>query len=366
MMAGAMAKKDSPTDAVIDGIYASILEASSVHEMQLLLSKTLDAPASTMLRLNGAIAPVSWVGFEPGTSAGYSEYYYHIDPWIAAGMKIPPGTGVNVERLVARHAYLESEFYRDFMRHRGNATQLLGVMFAADDARYSLTFMRVKGQRDFEDAEELRFARWSPHLRRALATRERLQRQREQGETAGPDPLQADPDVAHALVNADLVVRWMSRDDLGATPGMALRQRPAGPLRLEAQDSATHNALRHAVHEATERQPALSGAVRLGDDFVLVDPCPWTARSEPLALVHLPDRAAVEARAIERAAGLFGLTSAETALCRRLMQGDTVETHAAAMGLSAWTVRTHLRNVFGKTGTGRQAELVALLYRLAR
>ena len=363
MSAGAMAKRNVEPDGVIDGIYASVLEAQSVFEMQRLLSDTLDAPASTMLRVDGGVAPVSWLGFDPATSERYTAHYYKTDPWIAAGMAMPMGVGINVERLVPRAHYLESEFYRDFMQGHGNATQLMGLMFAADDARYSLTFMRVNGQPDFEESEERRFALWSPHLRRAFATRERLERQRRE---AGPDPLRADTDVVHVLVDADLGIQWMSREDLTATPGVTVRHRPAGPMRLEASASHTQHELLHAVHDATERRPALSGAVRLGDDFILVDPCPSTGSSAALALLHLPNRPAVEARAVERATGLFHLTAAEAALCRRLMHGDGVEAHAEAMGLSLWTVRTHLRNVFGKTGTSRQAELVALLYRLAR
>lgn len=359
-----MAKRIVQTDAVVDGIYASILEAASVCDMQQLLTETLDAPASTMMRIDGGVSPVSSVGFQPGTTESYGQHYYRTDPWIAAGQTLPLGVGVNVERLVPRDQYLKSEFYNDFMRQHGNATQLMGVMFAADEARYSLTFMRVKGQRDFEEADERRFACWSPHLRRAFATRERLDRQRR--DAAAPDPLRADTDVVHVLVNADLIIQWMSRDDLRATPGVVARPRPAGPMRLEASASQTQGELLHAVHEATRRRPPLSGAVRLGEDFILIDPCAWSGASEPLALLHLPNRPAVEARAIERATGLFHLTVAEATLCRRLMHGETVEMHAEAMGLSPWTVRTHLRNVFGKTGTSRQAELVALLYRLAR
>ena len=359
-----MAKRDGQSDAVIDGIYASVLESSSVSEMQRLLGETLDAPASTMLRIDEGVTPVCWLGFDPGTPASYSDHYHQNDPWIAAGMSIPLGTGLNVERLVPRERYLNSEFYQDFMRHNGNATQLMGLMFAADTGLYSLTFMRLDGQRDFTEEDERRFARWSPHLRRAFATRERLELQTQVA--FGADAVRADVDVVHVLVDAELAVRWMSRDDLSATPGVTARCRATGPMRIEALRPHTQQQLLQAVGDATDRRPPLSGAVPLGDDFILVDPCPVADGAKPLALLHLPDRSAVEARAVERATGLFQLTSSEAALCRRLMHGDTMEAHADAMGLSPWTVRTHLRNVFGKTGTSRQAELVALLYRLAR
>jgi DNA-binding CsgD family transcriptional regulator len=359
-----MAKSDISADAVVDGIYASVLEAESVRDMQQLLGETLDAPASTLLRIDHGVVPVSWLGFDPVTTRSYSDYYYRTDPWIAAGLTIPLGIGLNVERLVPRDAYIRSEFYSDFMRQQGDATQLMGLMFAADEACYSLTFMRVRGQPDFDDPDERRFAQWSPHLRRAFVTRDRLDRQRR--ELASVDLLSADVDVVHVLVTADLRVRWLSRDDLAAVPGVILRQEPAGPTRLEPIPAQTQGELLRAVHEATYCRPPLSSAVRLGNDFILVDPCPWNGEREPLALLHLPDRSAVEARAVERATGLFHLTSAEAVLCRRLMHGDTIEAHSEAMGLSLWTVRTHLRNVFAKTGTSRQAELVSLLYRMAR
>ena len=61
---------------------------------------------------------------------------------------------------------------------------------------------------------------------------------------------------------------------------------------------------------------------------------------------------------------LFGLTPAQIRLARLLMQGHSLPQAAAATGLSRETLRTQLRAIFEKTGTGRQAELVALFSRL--
>lgn len=57
----------------------------------------------------------------------------------------------------------------------------------------------------------------------------------------------------------------------------------------------------------------------------------------------------------------YGLTSAELQLVRGLANGDSLKSLAAWQGVSYETVRTHLRRVFDKTGTNRQAALVGLV-----
>jgi DNA-binding CsgD family transcriptional regulator len=62
---------------------------------------------------------------------------------------------------------------------------------------------------------------------------------------------------------------------------------------------------------------------------------------------------------------LFGLTSAEAKLAVRITRGDTPADIALENGVSIATVRSQLAAVFAKTQTSRQAELVALLARVA-
>lgn len=57
----------------------------------------------------------------------------------------------------------------------------------------------------------------------------------------------------------------------------------------------------------------------------------------------------------------YGLTPAEVRLAAHLVRGGTVSGYAKANGLSRNTVRNQLQSAYCKTGTHRQAELVALL-----
>ena len=61
---------------------------------------------------------------------------------------------------------------------------------------------------------------------------------------------------------------------------------------------------------------------------------------------------------------LFGLTGAEARLAMALGAGKTLEVAADEFAVTRHTVRGQLRDLFAKTGTGRQAELVRLLSNL--
>lgn len=58
---------------------------------------------------------------------------------------------------------------------------------------------------------------------------------------------------------------------------------------------------------------------------------------------------------------LLGLTAAEAAIATLISQGMQLREIADRRGIAYETVRTHLRSIFNKTGTKRQAELVTLL-----
>lgn len=60
-------------------------------------------------------------------------------------------------------------------------------------------------------------------------------------------------------------------------------------------------------------------------------------------------------------AGLFDLTPTEAEVARALAQGRRTDEIAQELSIAQTTVAFHLRNLFDKTGTHRQADLIALL-----
>jgi DNA-binding CsgD family transcriptional regulator len=69
--------------------------------------------------------------------------------------------------------------------------------------------------------------------------------------------------------------------------------------------------------------------------------------------VPLPDLESLRRR--------YGLTKAEADVALRVLDGTGLAPIAEELSISLSTVRTHLRHVFAKTDTHRQAELVRLL-----
>ncbi len=75
-------------------------------------------------------------------------------------------------------------------------------------------------------------------------------------------------------------------------------------------------------------------------------------------------RAQGQRYALSGIAACFDLTPAETRTLEQLAQGSSVAETAGALAVSQNTVKTHLQNIFAKTGSSRQPQLVRLVNEL--
>jgi DNA-binding CsgD family transcriptional regulator len=78
------------------------------------------------------------------------------------------------------------------------------------------------------------------------------------------------------------------------------------------------------------------------------------------AALFITAKGNIEALSAEAIAALFDLSPAETRVLERLIAGRTPAEIADDLGSALATVRTHLSNIFSKTGTTRQADLIRL------
>jgi DNA-binding CsgD family transcriptional regulator len=68
---------------------------------------------------------------------------------------------------------------------------------------------------------------------------------------------------------------------------------------------------------------------------------------------------------VEAVAAVFDLTAGEIRIAERLLTGRTPAEIAEDLALAMSTVRSHLANIFAKTGTSRQGDFVRLATQLA-
>lgn len=161
--------------------------------------------------------------------------------------------------------------------------------------------------------------------------------------------------AAEALLGPDLQIsggRLVSADHLAT---MAL-ERTLHELLWTRSSSAL---MPPVVLPRREKRPLLAYLMRLsGVTRDGLAPC------QAVLVLDDHERQALPPLAHVRAA--FGLSAAEARLTEHLATGASLDDAAERLGIARETARSQLKAVFAKTGTGRQAELVALTSRLSR
>lgn len=92
---------------------------------------------------------------------------------------------------------------------------------------------------------------------------------------------------------------------------------------------------------------------------------PGGVTSTGTVIAHLFDPEDELATLIDPACRFYGLSPSETRLTRAIAEGQPLATAAASIGVREQTARSYLKQIFLKTETNRQAELVALMLRSA-
>lgn len=257
---------------------------------------------------------------------------------------------------------LASDYPDDRMSRAHLTGQVGSVMPMPDGSVVLFTMERTIGMRIFDEADLVRLDSVRRHLARAsmLSVRLRLQHAQTTVSTLAALGLPAAVVMANGTV---LAVNPLFESH-------AKFMRPAAFGRLSIANRRVNGLL----------QEALSGAA--SEAAVQSIPVPAQSNEDAPAVVHvLPLRRSardvfdsgaalvvvtsysrdgdVPSDAVLR--GLFDLTAAEATLAALLAAGQTLAEAALDRGVSIPTARSQLAQIFRKTGTRQQSELVALL-----
>lgn len=304
------------------------------------------------------------VGFVQACSAvradadEYLDHYWTTDRAMTRLRAAPAGAAVIDSRLVTDAEREQVAFYRDYLRPRDLHRGCYTVLSRHGDQSLILGIHRPDRRDDFGDECLKVLERVRPHLARALLVARRL----------------AETDVARdaastaldqtgwgmVLAAADGTVRFVNAG-AEAQLGHGLRIRDG---RLQACDVGADRGLQTALARAARRLggEATHLAVPVAEGEVVrlsVSPAGAGAPEaivEPLALILIARAGA--GPDVGRFGQQFGLTPSEIRLVRALVAGERLSHYADRTGVRLTTAKTHLGNVFAKTGVSRQTELV--------
>jgi DNA-binding CsgD family transcriptional regulator/PAS domain-containing protein len=315
-------------------------------------------------------------GCEGLNMAAYAEHYVRRDLWAQMATPERGDKALLMHDLVAPGVWERSEIYNDFVRPECDFYWCLGAAIPMRDGQVGmLGVLRNQQDTHFTAGEAAQLDALLPHLRRSLQLTHHLR--------------QLELDLAHARASLDAFsigvvicgptgkIRVMNRiaeEILQLGDGIAFD----GADTIAVNDPNLQQSLRRMISSAARRvgleANGAGGALRVarhnGQPLnVLVAPLP-EAQDAGLggaggAMILIDDPTRNAAPAVEALKALFGLTSAEARLARRMAHGDsTVPEIAAEFALSPQTIRTQMKSIHRKMEVSHQAEISATITRL--
>ncbi|HVX82094.1 MAG TPA: helix-turn-helix transcriptional regulator [Devosiaceae bacterium] len=318
-------------------------------------------------------------GLSAEATSSFVSTFSATNPWLPGQAQLAPYQVFHDDQIMPREEAAATAFVRDWLRLQGNYGAGTGVVLLREGARQLTLEVRYAAddRTGLRDRVASVLGEAANHFRRAF---EISRRSRFSGGPGYLDAVVEDLPFTVFFVTEDMRIQYSNFH------AESLRRRGHGPFSsadgiLRAADPQTDSALRQLVQKtiSSKRMPTsvlqisppdgderyfaiarLAG--RNGQLYQLHD-----AILDPGPLVMLVVHGSLEAASLptDLLWRAFSLTDSEANLAAALLNGETLADFAREREVSKQTLRNQLVGVMRKTGTRRQAELVALLTRLA-
>ena len=290
------------------------------------------------------------------------EQRHGMSPWVLGALSMEVGQVKAGHTVLPVEALRETSLYRELCEPQG-ILDILGIVTAKTPL--VLGAISFYDGELFDESAVRRLEALAPHLVRATALRNRVAwlSQRAAAFESGVERLPvgivligAAGDVLHANSRARTLLE--ARDGLRLDAG-----------RLVLTDRAAQKRYQDALAHVLAGRPELSAPLRVPRPSLLrpfqLIASPAHDRAEPwsgaaaLVWIHDPEETPVPSHAaLEQ---LFGLTPAESRMAASIASGSTVCEYATEAGITEETARFRLKQVTGKMGVHRQADLVRMV-----
>jgi DNA-binding CsgD family transcriptional regulator/PAS domain-containing protein len=368
-------------DQLLDLIYSAVPDPTRWSEVLIGVSDHLGAEGGMLAHVPapGSKMPVTQIlGRLPEEPSEIFRKYYAWNPWTTAVSRAPFGKAVSADSLIERGSIQKTAFYADVLKPWNHA-DILDInhkAFAADGGVGGFGFCLSRSTVEQAEARVRQLDRLSPHLCRAFEASLLVA-----GNVDGVRQLAV---ILDLMPNAALLLDERGRiTQANRTAEALLRQSDGiafdvdGSIQLTSTLPGERQALAEALKGAldaaisTGGQPfepmrisRPSGAAPL---LIVAVPLPrpsfafWDLVAPARALVVIVDPAAKARASASAIQAAYGLTAAEARVALLLASGITGSQMPAMLGVTAATIKTHLKRCFEKAGVHSQAELSRLL-----
>jgi DNA-binding CsgD family transcriptional regulator/PAS domain-containing protein len=310
------------------------------------------------------------IGLSAEAQSSYRRQHSRSNPWLQYDdhFRAAP-CAVRGSDIVDSDTLRASGFYRNWLKNTGLGAHMFGLIERDGSRSTVLVLARHDGKPDFDDAAVAKLDNLLPCLIRSLQSGVALNHLRNL-DRAALRAIDAMPigvivlDRGGVILEANRFARTILDASEGLSAASGTLTAEIGGRRLKLRDLLVRLNERGALITSDEVSilpvPRASGQRPL---TLLLTPLESRAEGEegPAALLFVgdPERPAVFDQT--RIARLYGLSRAESRVAALLASGYRLEQVAESLDIAYETVRKHLKQIFGKTGTYRQAELVRML-----
>jgi DNA-binding CsgD family transcriptional regulator/PAS domain-containing protein len=312
------------------------------------------------------------VGIDSAFQRSYEEHYAAKNVYLMRGKYLlSTGNVYPSELLCPDREALRSEFYNEWIVPQRQRHGLLGVLFREQSLTSMIGAIRGQNARPF-DGDDLSLVRTLvPHLQRAVQLHRRVValEVREKAVSGALNHwsigvILLDHEGRVLLMNRSAEAVLRKRDGLTA-------QADGLHAGLPHEAAALRSLIHGAIGTSLGRVSHPGGGVTISRAFagrplnVLVTPVvahkALRAESGAAAIVFIGDPDVREETNEDLLSLFYELSHAEARVAALLVQGKSVKEVSESLQVSLNTARTHLKRIFEKTGTRRQAELMQLI-----
>ena len=363
------------TLTTIGAFYDAALDESRWPDALRKLTDLTGSQASSFWVLDGAAEALdpafTVINFDPKAVAEYVNGMARLDPTVRHLLAHPNHSIVH-DGMLGDDADEQTRMYQDW--HERNVEtrfRLVGQAVLGPDLQAGIALHRMRKAGRYETCDLEHFAVLHEHMRRALAIGARL------GSLASLQQLTADSldrrSAAVILLDRSRGVVFLNRaaetlrtrrDGVQILADGIRLERAEDTERLEALISQALVAVRiqRPAHGAVMQAARGSGKRPYGIHVTTLQRPPAALtlfRPAVCVLISDPDRQS--GPTVQQLQELFQLTLAEARLAARLGAGEPLRRAAEQLGVTYGTARSRLTQLFEKTHTRSQSELIRLL-----